>query len=160
MDDKKILPVPKHFRPGDRFVALGTLPLCEGCFLKERCEQYRKGWIYEVKALVGTVEHKCKIHEGVIMGEVEEVGVPLVIPKRLAIEGATVEYSPLFCKRKNCPNWGDCTGKKHGLGKRVKVKIKEVLEDVECPEGHALVKVIGVPRSVGRRKLINRRRGR
>jgi len=152
---KKVLPVPKEFNVGDQFVAIGTLPLCEGCLLKERCEQYKKGWIYEVKSKVGLVEHDCKIHGKVVMGEVEEVGVPLVVPKRLALEGVTIEYSPLKCKRRDCPYWKECAGSTHGLGERVKVKVKKVLEELKCPEGHPLVKVIGVPLNVGgKRKKI------
>ncbi|NPA85284.1 MAG: hypothetical protein GXO07_04675 [Crenarchaeota archaeon] len=155
---RKVVPVPKEFDTGDRFVALGTLPLCEDCFLRERCKEYKKGWIYEVKAKVGMVEHDCKIHGKVVMGEVEEVGVPLVIPKRLAIEGVTVEYTPTRCGERNCPFWKDCS---RSIGDRVKIKVREVLEDVECPKGYSLVKVIGLPVEVVRKKRFKKRhRGR
>jgi len=154
---KKVLPVPKEFKPGDRFVAVGTLPLCEGCMLKERCEEYKRGWIYEVKGKVGLVEHDCKVHGKVVMGEVEEVGIPLILPKRLAIEGATVEYTPSKCTNKKCPHWRDCTAP---WGERVKVKVREVLEEVQCPLGLPLVRVIGVPVEVKRRTRRNIKKGK
>ena len=156
----KILPVPKEFKAGDRFVAIGTLPLCEGCLLKDRCGQYKKGWIYEVKGKVGLVEHDCKIHGKVVMGEVEEVGVSVILPKKVAIEGATVEYVQHVCNKKDCPLWKECTAYK---GKRVKIKVKEILEDVKCPLGYSLVRAIGVPLEVvpvERQKFKRGRRGR
>ncbi len=145
MSERIITMVPATLKPLDRFVAIGTLPMCDKCWLKDKCSKLKKGWIYEVKNVLGQVKHKCPIHGEVIVAEVEELGVPLVVPKKVAIEGATVTYTPTFCKRKDCPYWGECTGKKYGLRGTVKVKIVEVMEEVECPEGIPLVRVIGRP---------------
>jgi len=151
--------VPAALKPLDRFVAIGTLPMCEKCWLKEKCSQLKRGWIYEVKNILGQVKHKCPIHGEVVVAEVEELGVSLVIPKKVAIEGATVTYVPIACKRKECPHWSECTGKRYGLKGQVRLKIVEVIGEVQCPEGHALVKVIGTPESVGTGWKRGRRRG-
>lgn len=132
--------------------------MCDNCWLKEKCSQLKRGWIYEVKNILGQVKHKCPIHGEVIVAEVEELGVSLVVPKKVAIEGATVAYVPITCKRKKCPYWGECTGKRYGLKGQIRLKIVEILDDIECPEGHALVKVIGRPESTVVRWKGGRRR--
>ena len=154
-----IVPIPSHFKVGERFVASGILPTCETCWLKEKCSQLKRGWIYEVVAKVGKIEHPCKLHGKVVAAEVKEIGLPLVVPSHLAIEGATVEYSPIFCDNKSCPLWDVCTGRKFRLGRRVKVKIVEVIEKVDCPKGFSIYKVIGLPERVrrnGRKSKKNR----
>ncbi|UXD21418.1 hypothetical protein IPA_04065 [Ignicoccus pacificus DSM 13166] len=157
---KVIAPIPTHFKVGERFVATGLLPTCETCWLKEKCGQLKKGWIYEVKAIIGRIEHPCKLHGKVVVAELEELGVSLVVPSKLAIEGATVEYTPIACDNKNCPLWGDCTGRKHRLGRRVRVKIVSVIEKVDCPKGESLYKVIGIPERVERRPRKGHRRNK
>jgi len=147
-----IAPVPAHFGVEERFVSTGLLPTCNECWLKEKCGILKKGWIYEVKAIVGKIEHPCKLHGKVIMAELEELGISLVVPTKLAMEGITVEYSPLACDKRDCPLWSECTGRKHRLGRRVKVKIVGVIEKVECPKGISLYKVIGIPERVPMRR--------
>ncbi len=140
---KLVVPIPTTFKVGERFVATGVLPTCEECWLKEKCAQLKRGWIYEVVAKIGTIEHPCRLHGKVIVAEVKEIGVPLIVPSRLAIEGATIEYTPLFCPNKKCELWSECTGRKYRLGRRAKVKIVEILERINCPEGNSLVRIIG-----------------
>ena len=149
MQNRRVVaPIPTHFKEGDRFVATGTLPSCETCWLKEKCSILKKGWLYEVKAKLGVIEHPCKIHGKVVVAELEEIGVSLIVPSRLAIEGSVIEYSPIYCDNKKCPLWSDCTGRKHKLGKRVKVKVNQVIEKVNCPKGYSLYKIIGIPQNV------------
>jgi len=143
-----VVPIPSHFKVGERFVASGILPTCDECWLRDKCSQLKRGWIYEVITKIGAIEHPCKIHGKVVVAEVKEIGIPLIVPSHLALEGATVEYSPIFCKNKKCPLWDECTGRKYRLGRRLKVKIVEVLEKVECPRDLSLYRVIGIPEKV------------
>ncbi|ALU11707.1 hypothetical protein EYM_03945 [Ignicoccus islandicus DSM 13165] len=155
---KLVVPIPTHFKEGDRFIATGILPSCESCWLKEKCSVLKRGWLYEVKAKLGVIEHPCKIHGKVVVAEVEELGVPLIVPAKLALEGSIVEYTPIYCDNKKCPLWEECTGRKHKLGRRVKVRINEVIEKVECPKGYTLYKVIGIPQRVNTRLKSERRK--
>ncbi len=139
--------VPKAVaKEGTSFVAHGTLPSCENCILRDKCvEKLKAGNVYKVLRVLGSIEHPCPIHGSVIACEVEEIGTEIVIEKRKAFDGAIIKYEPIRCPLRPCEYWQLCTGKRAKLRRGMKVKIVKIGEDVACPRGLSLVKVIVKP---------------
>ncbi len=139
--------VPKAVaKEGVKFVAHDVLPSCKSCMLRDKCvERLKPGNAYKVLRVLGSIEHPCPIHGAVIACEVEEIGTEVVIEKRKAFDGAIIRYEPIKCPLRPCEHWQLCTGRRGKLRRGTKVKIVEVLDDVMCPRGLSLVKVVVKP---------------
>ena len=133
-------------RVGFKFVASQPPEVCRGCRLFLACmSKLKPGKVYEVVE-VKEKEHYCPLYEGSVkVVKVEEAPVEAVVKSNLAVEGATVEPQIEDCGKK-CPLRTFCIPEWADPGKKVKIKICRVIEDVSdravC--GKKLKKVAGM----------------
>lgn len=131
---------------GFRFVASQPPEVCRGCKLFLACmSKLKPGKVYEVVELKDK-EHYCPLYEGTVkVVKVAEAPVEVLVKSNLAVEGATVEPLIEECGKK-CPLKTYCCPEWVEPGKKVKVKIFQVIEDVSeravC--GKKLKKVAGM----------------
>ncbi|MEJ5293365.1 MAG: UPF0179 family protein [Candidatus Methanosuratincola sp.] len=133
-------------RVGFRFVASQPPEICRGCKLFLACmSKLKPGKVYEVVE-VKEKEHYCPLYEGSVkVVKVAEAPVEAVVKSNLAVEGATVEPLIEECGKK-CTLKTFCSPEWAEPGKKVKIKICQVIEDVSdravC--GKKLKKVAGM----------------
>ncbi len=131
----------KLAKEGFEFQYVGPLLECRDCKLKNVCFNLDEGKWYRVTK-VRDKEHECKVHyEGkVVTVEVEEIPVPLALPAKTVVQGETLSYKPLNCREYDCEFYELC----HPLGLRegTKIKVEEVLEDLNCGKNKKLKKVL------------------
>lgn len=124
--------VPIEFaREGVEFQYLGAAADCKECKLKNVCLRLQEGKCYRV-VRVRDAEHECKIHNRgkVIVAEVEEIPLKIVVNKKVAIEGAIVDYQNIRCKNRDCQYYEYCRPYRIGAEK---VKIEKILQEISCP---------------------------
>lgn len=85
-------------REGEVFQYIGPVMECRDCKIKNVCFNLEEGRWYRVTR-VREQENECGLHLSgkVVAVEVEPVPVPVLLPKKSAIEGATVTYHPVNC---------------------------------------------------------------
>lgn len=131
---------------GFRFVASKPPEVCRGCKLFLVCmSKLKPGKVYEVIE-VKDKEHYCPLYEeNVKVVKVAEAPVEALVKSNLAVEGATVEPIIEECK-KRCPLKAYCTPEWVEPGKKVKVRICNVIEDVSDKAvcGKKIKKVLGM----------------
>ncbi|MGC8630158.1 MAG: UPF0179 family protein [Thermoplasmata archaeon] len=130
----------KLAKTGTVFQFLGPLVDCKDCSLKNVCFGLDFGKFYRITALRAK-EHACILYPDnkVVSIEIEEIPVPLNLPKKQAIEGGIITYSELNCDNIDCDNYSSC--KMLGLKDGMKITIMDVGEKVDCPKGLDIVKV-------------------
>ncbi len=121
---------------GSEFYFLGSITECKDCRLKGACFNLKPGSRYRVIE-VRSQKHACPECEEVVVVEVEKVPTPAAVPKKGAMEGATITYTESRCDEISCPNFGLChpVGKKDGQ----KYTIARLGSDLECPIGEKMV---------------------
>ncbi len=130
--------VPKNItKTGSVFQYFAPAPECNVCNLKNVCHNLKPGSFYRVVKF-REKEHKCFIHEGdkVFTVEVEEQERSIMIPKKIAKEGATVTYRRPDCDDYECKFADVCI-----LGymkDKSKIKVNSVLQG-KCPRDYGLV---------------------
>ncbi|MCQ8892377.1 MAG: UPF0179 family protein [Candidatus Methanosuratincola sp.] len=131
---------------GFRFVASQPPEVCKGCKLFLACmSKLKPGKVYEVVE-VKDKEHYCPLYEGSVkVVKVAEAPVEALVKSNLAVEGATVEPLIEDCGKK-CPLKVYCTPEWAEPGKKVKLRICQVIEDVsdKAACGKKLKKVAGM----------------
>ncbi|MDI9644182.1 MAG: UPF0179 family protein [Candidatus Verstraetearchaeota archaeon] len=115
---------------GFRFVASDPPEICRSCKLFVACmSRLAPGRVYEVIE-VKEKEHFCPLYEGnVRVVKVAEAPVEVLVKSNLAVEGATVEIVTEDCG-KRCPLERYCKPEWAQPGKKVKIKIMQVGEDL------------------------------
>jgi len=127
-------------KPGYTFVHYGSAEECNGCRLLAACAgNLEKGRRYVVRR-VREARHRCRVFGTVAVAEVEEAEVPAAVPKRTALRGAVISYSPLRCGEVLCPSYPLCSPE--GLKAGDRVQLAEVDGTLECQHGFELVKVV------------------
>ncbi len=130
--------VPKNIaKDGSVFQYFAPAPECNVCNLKNVCHNLTPGSYYKVVKF-REKEHKCFIHEydKVYTVEVVEVSRSIMIPLKIAKEGAKVTYKRPECDDYECKLAGICI--LSYMKDRSKIKVNEVLEN-KCPRGLGLV---------------------
>ena len=125
--------VPVEFaKEGVEFQYLGPSQECRECKLKNVCLRLEEGKWYRVVGIRGN-EHECKIHNNgkVVSVEVEEIPAKIALPRKIAIEGSTVQYSPVKCRNKGCIYYEYC--RPYKLRGETKIKIEKLLGEIDCP---------------------------
>jgi len=130
----------KLAKEGTQFTFMGPLSDCKECKVRNICFHLERGSKYKV---VGTRDktHDCPMHEeGVVVVQVEEVPRMAVIPKKMALEGSTIQYETPKCKMRRCKNYSNCflVGIERGQRKRV----VKVIDSVDCAIGQSRVAVM------------------
>lgn len=124
-------------KEGKEFIYLGIGGECKNCRLKTICSNLKKGRKYRITK-VREKHHECKIHDGGVRAvEIEEMSIIAAVPSELA-EGTVANFRAIECKNIGCENFHYC----HLLIKEKKYRIEEVIEDIECPKGFDLKKVV------------------
>lgn len=129
----------KLAKEGKELVFYGMGKECKGCRLKSACLNLEEGRRYRIKN-VRDNKHECKIHEGgVRVVEMEKVPIPTTIARKKTVEGAMISFTPMNCKNLGCQFYKLC----HPLGieNGIKGKVVGVGSEIDCPNGHELVKV-------------------
>jgi len=128
-------------KQGIEFQFLGNIIDCRDCPLKNICFMLESGKYYRITN-VRDKEHQCKIHDlnKVVTVEVEEIPVPMAINKKVAIEGSSITTENEVCNEMYCKYYDLC----HipGLREGTKIKIEKYVEDINCPKGKQLAKVL------------------
>lgn len=127
-------------RRGAVFVSGEAGPECRTCKLRKVCiGNLKQGHVYRVVG-VRKITHKCPVYGTVWVVEVEEAEFEVAVEPRLAMPGAIINYKPLECPVKLCPNHRLCSPS--FMSKSVKLKILEVRGPLECPRGLRLRRVL------------------
>jgi uncharacterized protein (UPF0179 family) len=126
-------------RIGNGFYFMGPLSECKECRLRGICFNLEPGSLYEVVALRDTL-HDCPVHQGSVrVVEAEHKPIQASVPRKQAIDGSTITF-----ESKKCNNLG-CTERIYCIPVSIrdgtKLRITDVLGDMECPEGESLVLV-------------------
>ena len=127
----------KLAKEGNEFVYLGITPKCKGCKLKAVCSNLQEGRVYRVEK-VREKSHDCQLHdEDVVVVEVKKQPHEVNVKKEVA-EATAIEYHKIKCNNALCPEYEACVPKI----KEKEYKIVEVLNDVNCPRGFNLKKIL------------------
>ncbi len=123
------------------FQFLGSVSECKDCPLKNICFSLDQGKYYRI-VKIREKEHDCKIHDlgKVLTVELEELPVPVAVEKSKAIEGSVLTFSGDECNQIFCNYYDLCNPV--GLRTGSKFKIESVLDDIECPKGKDLKRVL------------------
>ena len=128
-----------HAHIGNRFYYMGPNDECKECRLKNVCFNLEAGSLYEIVQLRDT-HHECALREGdVRVVVVEKVPFSAAVPKKQAIDGSMITFEPKDCGNLGCPNRKFCNPPNIAVGE--KRSITEVVENLDCPLGEALVRV-------------------
>ncbi|MCL2786594.1 MAG: UPF0179 family protein [Methanomassiliicoccaceae archaeon] len=126
-------------RIGNRFYFLGPLTECKECRLRGVCFNLEPGSLYEVVALRDTL-HDCPVHEGSVrVVEVERKPMLAAVPSKHAIDGSMITFESKKCKEMGCENRNYCVPVSIRDG--TKLKIVDMLGDLECPIGESMALV-------------------
>ena len=125
---------------GKTFVFRGPITECRDCKLKGICFNLDAGCRYCVKE-VRDVHNECRIHEsGVCAAEVEKLNISGAVPKKYALEGSTLSFNPTDCNQIGCENYRLCHPT--GVTKGMRFKIISAGEELNCPAGQRMIKVV------------------
>jgi uncharacterized protein (UPF0179 family) len=125
---------------GSRFYYLGPLIECRECRLRNVCFNLEPGGLYEVTGLRDQ-RHECMLREDEVhVVEVERVAVPAALPKKQAIEGSIITVQMPRCDNPGCDHHRLCFPVGAADGGRYSVE--EVGDDLDCPVGESMVRVL------------------
>ncbi len=130
--------VPKNLtKVGSAFQYFSPAQECNVCNLKNVCHNLKPGSYYRIVKF-REKEHKCFIHEGdkVYTVEVEELERSIMIPKKIAKEGAKVTYKRPECDDYECDFANICI--LSYTKDKSKFTVNSILEN-KCPRGYDLV---------------------
>lgn len=128
-------------KPGLEFQFMGNILDCRDCPLKNICFMLETGKYYRITN-VRDKEHPCRVHDmnKVVTVEVEEIPTPIAVNKRYAIEGSSITYESNRCDDIDCEYYDLCNIP--GLRDGTRVRIEKYIEDINCPHGKQLSKVL------------------
>lgn len=127
----------KLAKVGNEFIYLGITQKCRNCKLKTVCSNLQEGRIYKIVKLRDK-EHACSLHEeGVVAVEVQKLPHEVNVKKEEA-EATAVAFHKIKCNNISCNEYMFC----HPPIKEKEYKIVEVKEDVECPRGYNLKRIL------------------
>ena len=122
---------------GYEFVYSGPTPECKNCKIKNACMNLDEGQRYRVTG-VRDVEHKCKLHDDVLVVEVERRPFDLSVDVRNAEADTIVTREENACERIDCDDHPICHPRFFVPGK---YRVLTVGDALECPKGFELKRV-------------------
>jgi uncharacterized protein (UPF0179 family) len=127
----------KLAKTGNEFVYIGITQQCRNCKLKTVCSNLKSGRSYKILK-VREKEHKCDLHEGTVVAiEIEKLPFAAAVKKERS-KGTVISFHDEGCKEVSCKNYLLC----HPGVNEKEYRIVETLENVECPLGYTLTRVI------------------
>lgn len=121
-------------KKGVQFIAQDSEE-CKTCRLYPICiKNLTLGRRYVIKDIKDKV-FQCKLSGEVILVDVELAEIPILVEKKKAIEGVTLEFKPLKKKKRELFN-------PEGLNSGDKVRIIKILEDYDKNRKKVLVRII------------------
>ncbi len=124
-------------KEGNEFVYVGITKKCRNCKLKTVCSNLKVGRSYRI-IKVREKEHACSLHEGgVVAVEIEKLPFMAAVKKEQA-EGTIISFHEEGCDKISCKNYSLCNP---GVNEK-EYQIIEVMEDIKCPLGYKLKKVV------------------
>jgi len=121
-------------KKGVQFIAQDSEE-CKTCRLYPICiKNLTLGRRYVIKDIKDKV-FQCKLSGEVILVDVELAEIPILVEKKKAIEGVTLEFKPLEKKKRELFN-------PEGLNSGDKVRIIKILEDYDKNRKKVLVRII------------------
>ena len=144
MEDKKETITAVGFKQstiGFQFLHVKPLTECENCRLYKVCmTNLETDRVYEIIE-VREKNFPCDIHdEGVRIVKVVEADREAAINPKFVFPQALITLTTQECLNLSCPHYTTCVPQ--GLKNGDKVKILEVKDAINCPEGRSLVEVI------------------
>ena len=123
----------------EEFIFIGPKSDCRNCKLKNICFNLKQHHRYKITN-VREKRHSCTVHEGdAIVVEVEEQPIETAIDKKFT-KGSAVTIEENECDNSLCAYHELCSNKALENGK--KYTIKAILEEIECPKGEPIQRVI------------------
>lgn len=124
-------------KEGTEFTYVGITRKCRNCKLKTVCSNLKTGRSYRIFK-VREKEHECDLHQGGVMAvEIEKLPIQVAVKKKQA-EGTVTSFTEENCEEHTCKNFYLCHP---GINEK-EYTIVEVLEDIKCPLGYKLKKVV------------------
>jgi uncharacterized protein (UPF0179 family) len=136
----------KQSKAGKKFIFIGETENCSDCRLRGACLKLEKNRVYEVAEVKDTV-HVCSVFdEGVRTVEIFEASYQVTTGAKLAVEGATIAFTPRECDIFDCPHY-----QRHCcpifLNNGDKLRITEISDiKINCQQGYKL-KLISADRT-------------
>lgn len=127
----------KLAKVGNEFVYMGITQKCRNCKLKTVCSNLQEGRTYKIVKIRNKF-HECWLHDGGVVAVEVEKQPALVNIRKEEAEGTAVEYKAINCDNISCREYENCVTPL----KPKEYKILEVKEDVKCPLGYKLKKVL------------------
>ena len=123
---------------GNRFLFLGETEECPACRLQGACLKLEKNRVYEVASVRDTI-HSCAVfEEGVRTVEIFEPSYTVSTGAKLAVESATITFTPRECDLMDCPHFNNHCCPSY-LKEGEKLRIIQVYDSsVECKHGYKL----------------------
>ncbi len=124
-------------KEGSIFQFVSPLKECSVCNLRNVCYNLNVNSYYEVTKTRGK-EHKCFVHPGdkVFTVEVTEKKRTIMLPRKIAKEGAIVTYKHTKCDNFDCELADRCI--LNMIKDESKIKVQRIGE-AKCPDGYDLV---------------------
>ena len=123
----------------EEFIFIGPQSDCRNCKLKNICFNLKQHHRYKI-INVREKRHSCTVHDGdAIVIEVEEQPIETAIDKKFT-KGSAVTIEENECEDRLCPYHELCSNKALEPGK--KYTIQAILEEIECPKGEPIQRVI------------------
>ncbi|MBC7129138.1 MAG: UPF0179 family protein [Thermoplasmatales archaeon] len=127
----------KIAKEGNEFIYYGVANTCKNCKLKTVCSNLEEGRAYKILK-IREKKHECPLHEGgVIAVEVEKIPYEINVKSQEA-EATSISFKPMRCNEFSCNEYKACNPKI----KEKEYRILRVLDDVECPKGYNIKKIV------------------
>ena len=125
---------------GYQFIHLGKTQICKKCPLSKVCvDVLKEGYTYKITN-VRRKEHECMIDKQVmVVCDVEEANDIISVRQQKFLKNIIVNREPFKCKEILCKYHENCVSPIYE--KQVKIKIINIIEDIQCPLEFELVLV-------------------
>jgi hypothetical protein len=128
---------------GNEFIFCGASAECEGCRLKNTCNNLKEGVKYRIVSIRNGQIHSCALHDtGVYAVEVIPAPTIALVESKKAFNGSKIVYEPPACGKVECEHYKRCHPPWLKMGE--KYTIVELLreESPECAAGYSLKAVV------------------
>jgi len=125
-------------REGYEFIYTGPTPECKTCKIKNACMSLEPGQRYRI-ARTRDISHDCKLHENVVVVEVDKVPSRTAVESRHASENTIITLEERRCRNIGCEHHPFCS---HAFFIPGKYRVIEVGEGLRCHRGMDLKAVL------------------
>ena len=125
---------------GYHFTNLGKAKTCDSCSLLKVCvDALKENYTYQVTEIKG-IEHTCLIdNQTMVVCKVEEANDIISVRKQKYLDNIILNRETLDCCEILCKYFENCMSPIYC--DQEKIKILQIIEDIECPLKYELVLV-------------------